>query len=793
MKFKTKLILFSGFSLLFGVALTATIALLSINRLSDVAGQEVEKGLRAANEEYFENFMGANLRRTDLLLQGAVTDAQTLTGLAQALEDHRADFGPLYEQAARLPGLGDDLRRDPQGGWVQNPPGGPSVVTVLPNMLNPDGSLKPEVAAAIRQTTLLNLVFPVVKKYGLDKAQIAYLAAPDISYARITPWNPNAEGLAGADPQGYRTKNYWDYLPPGILASWERWAAQPTLKNSLPNEVAFATPRLDTATNSLITTLFQPVWDANRQKVRGLVSIDFSLAQTASLVKDLKLATTGFAFLAQANGNVLAVNDAGEKVMGLKARIGTIGGFQGLNRYLQTSSVPGLAKLALPKDNNLRLNELDIGGKKYMVILGRLAPINFLADPSRGIAPEAWTLGFVVPTEELLAAVRNTQAAISDSRRDLIWLSLGSAGLALLLVGLLIYLMSGPMTRALRALTRGAAQIQAGNLDVQVELKSKDEFGKLGQAFNAMALEVKRHTTGLEDLVRERTGQLEVANDEITALNKQLQAENWRMKAELDITRRLQQMILPKDQELLDIVGLDISGFMESADEVGGDYYDVIRRADGSVKIGIGDVTGHGLESGVLMIMVQAAVRTMLTTQENELDLCLSAVNRSIYENAQRMQTDKNLSLSLLDYHNGRLRLSGQHEQMIVVRRDERIEMIDTVDLGFPVGLEHDISAFVSQLEVTLAGGDIVILYTDGIPEAANLAGEQYGLERLCEVVRRNRHLAASALKTAIISDLRRFIGTQKVFDDITLVVLKQKEPEVTAESVAVEGELILV
>jgi len=110
----------------------------------------------------------------------------------------------------------------------------------------------------------------------------------------------------------------------------------------------------------------------------------------------------------------------------------------------------------------------------------------------------------------------------------------------------------------------------------------------------------------LEEKVEERTAQLAQANQEITELNEQLKEENLRMSRELEVSRQLQQMLLPKKEELQQIEGLDIVGFLEPADEVGGDYYDVLK-CHGRVLIGIGDVTGHGLESGVLAIMAQTA------------------------------------------------------------------------------------------------------------------------------------------------------------------------------------------
>lgn len=264
------------------------------------------------------------------------------------------------------------------------------------------------------------------------------------------------------------------------------------------------------------------------------------------------------------------------------------------------------------------------------------------------------------------------------------------------------------------------------------------------------------------------------ANHKITVLNERLKVENLRMGAELEITRRLQKMILPKDYELSEISGLEIAGFMESADEVGGDYYDVLTN-DGAAKIGIGDVTGHGLESGVLMLMVQTAIRTLQESNETDPVRFMDILNRTIYKNVERMNTDKNLTLALLDYHQGLLSISGQHEEMVIVRASGEIERVETMELGFPIGLVSEIGDFIAQTQVQLHSGDVVVLYTDGITEAEDINGVQYEMERLCEIVKRYRQKSAAEIKEAVIRSWRQHLGTQKMFDDITLLVLKQK------------------
>ncbi|MEG4209410.1 SpoIIE family protein phosphatase [Microcoleus sp. S13_B4] len=284
----------------------------------------------------------------------------------------------------------------------------------------------------------------------------------------------------------------------------------------------------------------------------------------------------------------------------------------------------------------------------------------------------------------------------------------------------------------------------------------------------------KRQKVILEAMVKERTTDLATANEAIVALNEKLKEDNFRMAAELDIVRQMQQMILPNADEL-EIDGLDIAGYMDAADEVGGDYYDVLN-TDGVVTLGIGDVTGHGLESGILMLMAQTAVRTLNEIRELDSVRFLDVINRTLYKNVKRMNSEKSLTLAILNYSQGWVSISGQHEETIIVRLGGEIERIDTMDLGFPIALHDDIAEFISHISLELQPGDGVVLYTDGIPEAKDINKKQYGLEPMCEVISQNWHLSAEEIKQAVIDDVRRHIGTQKVFDDITLLVLKRTQ-----------------
>ncbi|MDB9313556.1 SpoIIE family protein phosphatase [Spirulina sp. CS-785/01] len=270
-----------------------------------------------------------------------------------------------------------------------------------------------------------------------------------------------------------------------------------------------------------------------------------------------------------------------------------------------------------------------------------------------------------------------------------------------------------------------------------------------------------------------------IAKDELLARLKThlklryLYQENVRLAAELEITRKLQEMIIPGEEELEQIKELQIAGFMQPAEEVGGDFYDIIKQ-NGSLKFCIGDATGHGLESGLLMIMMQTALRTLHESKIDDPVQLFDILNRTIYGNLQRIKSHKTMSLAILSYRDGELQLSGQHEEVIIVRNDGQLERFDTLDLGFPIGLDENIAEFFSQLRIPLNDGDVVVLYTDGITEAENDEQVHYGLERLCTVVQENYQQSPQAIRDCIIADVNEHRGRQVLLDDLTLVVFKK-------------------
>lgn len=499
---------------------------------------------------------------------------------------------------------------------------------------------------------------------------------------------------------------------------------------------------LDSAINQLVTTFAVPIRN-QKDEVDGVLLAKVNLKFLNFVVSQTDVGKSGYAYVVDERNRLIAKRGSSRDAFKLE----------------DVSNLPFIKDRSMLQARSLTVYK----GLNGVEVLGAIAPVRSVS----------WSVVVELPTSEAYLPIYN-----------MIWTMIISLAVIIIVVVILGFLFSESIVSPFQRLTLAASQISKGDLNIQVDIKAKNELGILSSAFNSMVNQLRdsfealaKTNQHLELRVKERTEALEQANKQILQLNDQLKADNLRMSAELAITRQLQQMILPREEELHEVADLDIAGFMEPADEVGGDYYDVVKNGS-KIRMGIGDVTGHGLESGVVMIMAQTAIRTLLANNETDPIKFLNSVNRVIYDNTKRMKSHKNMTLSLLDYEGGIMRLSGQHEDMLIMRNNGEIEKIDTFELGFPLGIEADIKSYVSQADILLQPGEIAILYTDGVTEAVNTHNEIYGMERLCSVIKEYYHLSANELRVQITENLKEHIGTQKVFDDITLLVIKRKKPD---------------
>jgi sigma-B regulation protein RsbU (phosphoserine phosphatase) len=247
-------------------------------------------------------------------------------------------------------------------------------------------------------------------------------------------------------------------------------------------------------------------------------------------------------------------------------------------------------------------------------------------------------------------------------------------------------------------------------------------------------------------------------------------AERERMHQELAIAARIQTAILPKHTS---VPGLEHATIMLPASEVGGDYFDILPCAGGA-WIGIGDVAGHGLPAGLVMLMIQSIVAaTVHERPELRPGEAWLALNRVLTDNIrERLEQDEHATLSLLRYHDdGRLSFAGAHEDLFLYRAaTRRVETVVTP--GIWVGIMTEVAPEASEeAELRLAQGDVLLLYTDGVLNAKAASGELYGHERLEAQLALTGHLSVQAIRDGILREVMSWMDIQD--DDVTLVVLR--------------------
>ena len=237
---------------------------------------------------------------------------------------------------------------------------------------------------------------------------------------------------------------------------------------------------------------------------------------------------------------------------------------------------------------------------------------------------------------------------------------------------------------------------------------------------------------------------------------------------EVEIAARLQASILPPP---LPTPGLDIAARMLTASEVGGDYYDV-QPVEGACWIGIGDVAGHGLGAGVIMLMIQSMAAALVQAAPRaQPGALLASLNRVLYDNVRnRLGRSEHATLTLLRVDDdGAVTCAGAHQDIIVRRAATgRCECVATP--GTWVGLVGGVEGHMPEARFALAPGDAMVLYTDGVTEAASEGGELFGLGRLCAAI--EAHTAArgaAALRDRILGALAGFSPWPE--DDPTVLV----------------------
>ena len=312
----------------------------------------------------------------------------------------------------------------------------------------------------------------------------------------------------------------------------------------------------------------------------------------------------------------------------------------------------------------------------------------------------------------------------------------------LILASLLTVLVNRNLISRFNEIVQTLQWVRNGRFDKKVKVTSNDEIGYTGDIINEM-------TDGL--------------------------IERERMQQSLNLAREVQQNLLPKRN--LTIGGFDIAGKSIYCDETGGDYFDFISMgsADGSkIGVAIGDVSGHGISSALLMAAVRSSLRLRASLSGGP-GAIISDVNRQLVQDVEDSGQFMTMFFLVLRSESRRLEwVRAGHDPAIVYDPDSGA-FNELGGPGIALGVDRDWE-YEDNLKTDFFKDQVIFLSTDGVWEVRNQKGEMLGKDPILNVIRQNATLDAAQINEAIFDRLAEFIGNSKIEDDITAVVIKIKK-----------------
>ncbi|MCI0452425.1 MAG: anti-sigma factor antagonist [Candidatus Latescibacteria bacterium] len=359
--------------------------------------------------------------------------------------------------------------------------------------------------------------------------------------------------------------------------------------------------------------------------------------------------------------------------------------------------------------------------------------------------PGADGQSFVVGVIHLGVFKDAVEGAIDDTR-----LSTTLTLLAIFAVGILLIMgLVQVFVRPIQLLTDGVRAIGDGNMDGKLDVRGPAEIGAIAGVFNEITEKFKK------------------ARDSIL--------EQEKMQKEIEVAKQIQQSLLPRRRP--EISGYDIAPLYQAAAEVGGDYYDFVQVDDDTIGVVVADVSGKGVPGSLVMTMIRTALRMEARGNRNASDV-MSKMNTFVTDDMKKGMF-VTMFYVILDSKNRVISYaSAGHNPMILYRHETR-ETFFLNPRGFPVGISlPDETLFrrsISLEKVRLKKDDMLVIYTDGVTEAMNEKREQYGEERLIQIVKTHGHLPPDDFIARLDAELKNFTAGHPQSDDITVVAIKER------------------
>jgi sigma-B regulation protein RsbU (phosphoserine phosphatase) len=464
-----------------------------------------------------------------------------------------------------------------------------------------------------------------------------------------------------------------------------------------------------------------PVYNAadGTKTLVGVFSVDFDLNALSDFYRRLSVSENSELFLFTSDEVLLAhpnqriMNASGQRGAGKLLTLRDTG--DPLVDAFRASA-PAI-DLEDPKHGNFRSFELDQDGQSYLAS----------ATTFRVGDDLTWVVGAVAPKSDFLGDVWRSQA-----------LTLAAAAAALLVAVLLAYAMARRVSGPVQSLIGFMGRVGEGDLNTRADFGGSLEFRRLSTALNQMIADLR---------------------------------DRLRLRHSLHVAMEVQQRLLPAEPPKLH--GLDVAGHSTYCDETGGDYYDFLvleEDAPDRVLLALGDVMGHGVAAALVMAGARAVLRDRAVAVGSLADV-LERLNRTLAADlgGERFMT---MHLSVIDTraHTMRWVSAGHDPAMIFDPVTDRIIEID--EAGLPLGVADD-SDYEEHTYGPLRAGQVIVVGTDGVWEAANAAGDTFGKDRLREVIRTTASRTADEIVKAVLAALNTFRGQQRATDDVTFVVAK--------------------
>lgn len=260
-------------------------------------------------------------------------------------------------------------------------------------------------------------------------------------------------------------------------------------------------------------------------------------------------------------------------------------------------------------------------------------------------------------------------------------------------------------------------------------------------------------------------GSIAIENSQL--IEKSLERE--RLKQEMLVAQKMQQRLFP--QMLPDVPEIEISAFSAPSYEVGGDYYDFVVLDESRVGIGIADVSGKGVSAAFYMAEVKGIFLALTPAISSPKDFLVRA-NFALSGSLDK-KSFVSFLYGILDRKNGTLTIARAGHCPVLYLSNGKLEIIRPNGLGLGLTQEPVFGEATEERTLHLQNDDLCIFFTDGIIEARKENGEEFGMERLSEIVQRKREWSAEELKQTIQREVFEFIGSSSYKDDVTLIVLK--------------------